>query len=269
MMRYCFSFLLTCLFINLTSGQSSLLQSGPMLGYSEMKEVLLWVQTTDEADVQFAYWEKGQAKSSPKLTAKTRTASTNAYTAKLIADQVEPGRTYNYELRINGKAVTLPYPTTFNTQVLWQYRTDPPNFTVALGSCTYINEEAYDRPGRPYGGQYEIFTSIYEKSPDAMIWLGDNTYLREVDWYTMEGIQDRYTHDRSVKEMQPLLASTHHYAIWDDHDFGPNDSDRSFIHKDKTLKTFSDFWGNPTYGLPGQKGITSAFKYNDVDFFST
>ena len=266
-MRYCFSFLLMSSFINLTFAQSNLLQSGPMLGYSEMKEVLLWVQTTDEADVQFAYWEKEKPKPTAKLTAKIRTASADAYTAKLIADQVEPGRTYNYELRINGKTVNLPYPTVFSTQTLWQWRTDPPNFTVALGSCTYINEEAYDRPGKSYGGQYEIFTSIYEKSPDAMIWLGDNTYLREVDWYTMEGIQDRYTNDRSVKEMQPLLASTHHYAIWDDHDFGPNDSDRSFLHKDKTLKTFTDFWGNPTYGLPGQKGITSAFKYNDIDFF--
>lgn len=67
--------------------------------------------------------------------------------------------------------------------------------------------------------------------------------------------------------MQPLLASAHHYAIWDDHDFGPNNSDRSFIHKDKTLKAFQLFWGNPTYGLPGQKGITSFFQYNDIDFF--
>jgi alkaline phosphatase D len=266
-MRYSFSFLLMCFCINLISGQTALLQSGPMLGYSEMKEVLLWVQTTAAADVQFAYWEKGQPKSAPKLTAKIRTASANAHTAKLIADQVEPGRTYNYELRINDKTVKLPYPTVFSTQALWQWRTDPPDFTVALGSCAYVNEKQYDRPGNPYGGGYDIFSSIYEKQPDAMIWLGDNTYLREVDWFTMTGIQDRYTRDRSLETLQPLLASTNHYAIWDDHDFGPNDSDRSFLHKDKTLKTFMDFWGNPSFGLPDQKGITSYFQYNDIDFF--
>jgi alkaline phosphatase D len=72
-----------------------------------------------------------------------------------------------------------------------------------------------------------------------------------------------------LSELQPLLASTHHYAIWDDHDFGPNDSDRGFIHKDKTKKAFDLFWGNPSSGLPDNdyKGITTQFQWNDVDFF--
>jgi len=100
-----------------------------------------------------------------------------------------------------------------------------------------------------------------------MLWLGDNVYLREADWYTTTGIQHRYTHTRSLPELQPLLASTHHYAIWDDHDFGPNDSDRSFIHKEKTASTFQQFWGNPTFGLPGQPGITTFFQFQDIDFF--
>jgi alkaline phosphatase D len=105
------------------------------------------------------------------------------------------------------------------------------------------------------------------KSPDAMLWLGDNVYLREADWYSRTGILHRYTDQRSLKELQPLLASTHHYAIWDDHDFGPNDSDRSYHFKDVTLETFELFWGNPTTGVPGVKGITSFFQYHDMDFF--
>ena len=35
------------------------IKSGPMLGYSEMKEVLVWVQTEKSADVTIQYWEKG------------------------------------------------------------------------------------------------------------------------------------------------------------------------------------------------------------------
>jgi len=45
--------------------QADLLQSGPMLGYSEMKEVLLWVQTKEKAKVQFAYWPKDTRPESP------------------------------------------------------------------------------------------------------------------------------------------------------------------------------------------------------------
>jgi hypothetical protein len=39
------SFILFFLVASALHAQSSLLQSGPMLGYSEMREVLLWVQT--------------------------------------------------------------------------------------------------------------------------------------------------------------------------------------------------------------------------------
>jgi len=163
--------------------------------------------------------------------------------------------------------VQLDYPTEFQTQPLWQWRTEPPNFRVALGSCAYVNEDPFDRPGKPYGGDYQIFTAMHQQRPDLMLWLGDNTYLREPDWYTRTGFLHRYTHTRSLPELQPLLASTHHYAIWDDHDFGPNDSDRSFVHKDLATEVFKLFWANPTVGLPGQGGTTSFFQWGDVDFF--
>lgn len=264
-MRYLlFTLLLLC--VGLLAAQSSLLQSGPMLGYSEMKEVMLWVQTKEAATVQFAYWESGKP-TNKMLTESLRTEKQTAFTAKLVADRVEPSRTYDYQLLINGKAVALNYPTTFKSQPQWRWRNDAPDFSMAIGSCSYINEEPYDRPGRPYGGEYQIFTSIHQAKPDAMLWLGDNVYLREADWFTRTGILHRYTHTRSLPELQPLLASTHHYAIWDDHDFGPNDSDRSFLHKDKTLEAFKLFWGNPTFGLDGQHGTTSYFQYHDVDFF--
>ena len=246
--------------------QQSLLQSGPMLGYNEMREVLLWVQTKQSAAVKFAYW----AKEKPEekfYTDEIITQKGEAFTARLLADAVEPGTDYAYQLFLNGRAVELAYPTEFKTQELWRWRYDPPAFSVAIGSCSYVNEEVYDRPGKPYGSDYQIFSTIHQKRPDAMIWLGDNIYLREVDWYTRSGILHRYTHTRSLPEMQALLASTHHYAIWDDHDYGPNNSDRSFIHKDQTLEGFRLFWGNPTFGLPGLGGITSYFQYNDIDFF--
>jgi alkaline phosphatase D len=247
--------------------QQSLLQSGPMVGYSEMMEVMLWVQTNAPATVKIAYWEKDKPEV-VKYTTTIKTSADKAFTAKLLADQVEPSKQYSYQVYINDQPLTFDYPTTFQTQVLWNWRTDPPNFKVALGSCTYVGEEQYDRPGNSYGGDYHIFTNIHQQRPDVMLWLGDNTYFREVDWYSQTGMFHRYTHTRSLPEMQPLLASTHHYAIWDDHDFGPNDSDRSFVHKGKAKKTFEYFWANPIYGIPqAPEGITSHFQWSDVEFF--
>lgn len=237
-----------------------------MVGYSEMQEVLLWVQTKKAAKVQIRYWVASKPADTLHTTAVITTAET-AFTAHLLADRVEPGNRYDYLLLIDGKPVKLDYPTTFQTQTLWQWRTDPPAFKMAIGSCAYVNETQYDRPGKPYGADYQIFQSIHKMRPDAMLWLGDNTYLREVDWNTRTGILKRYTHSRSIPEMQALLASTHNYAIWDDHDFGPDNSDRSFAQKHHTLEAFKLFWANPSYGLDNSKGITSFFQFADVDFF--
>jgi alkaline phosphatase D len=253
-------------FISLTEICSQKIQSGPMLGYSEMREVLVWVQTTSTAKVKIRYWLKGF----PKKVAETnevKTDESTAFTAKLIADQVEPGNQYEYWVLINNKIQQPKSEQVFQTLPIWLWRTDAPDFKFAFGSCNYVNEAAYDRPGTPYGGFYEIYNSIYQKKPDFMVWGGDNVYLREPDWNSKTGIYKRYTHTRSIKELQPLLANVHHYAILDDHDFGSNDSDRSFIHKDKTLKAFEDFWGNPTFGMGGDKAAITSFTWNDCAFF--
>ncbi|MCK5489240.1 MAG: alkaline phosphatase family protein, partial [Gemmatimonadetes bacterium] len=66
--------------------QDDLLQSGPMLGYSEMFEVLVWAQTTTPADMKVVYWDL----ESPDARMETETVATTkaaGYTAKMIADQ--------------------------------------------------------------------------------------------------------------------------------------------------------------------------------------
>lgn len=244
------------------------IQSGPMVGYSEMREVMLWAQTTGPAHVEFVYWDAA----APHATHRTRgehTTVETAYTTRQTAENLQPGQHYAFQVIVNGAVVPRPYPLRFQTQALWQWRTDPPPFRLAVGSCLYINEPPYERPSATggYGSEYHILTAIARTRPDAMLWLGDNTYLREVDWYARSGILRRYTHTRSVPELQPLLGSTHHYAIWDDHDYGPDDSDRSWSRKRWTLDAFKLFWANPTYGVDGVSGATTTFQWADVDFF--
>lgn len=242
------------------------LQSGPMPGYSEMREAVVWVQTNQPAKVVMRYYPVNNPKevnfSNPVITDKHK-----AYTAHLVADKVQPGTRYAYEILIDGKAVKLPYSTEFQTQKIWKWRGNPPEFSMLAGSCAYINEPEFDRPGKPYGGDYRIFESMATHKADFMIWLGDNIYLREADWNSRTGIMARWTHTRSVKELQPFLASTHHYAIWDDHDYGPNDSDRGFYNKKLTLEAFSYFFANPTYGVGDIEGAITSFQWGDADFF--
>jgi len=265
-----FCYISICLLLPILSNAQTvvnpLLQSGPMLGYSDMRESMIWVQTTSEAEVYAVYFN--QAK--PGLLWRTKKVITNkadAFTARLIADSVEPGNHYSYKIYINSKAVSLPYSTEFRTPPVWRWRADPPEFTMLTGSCAYINQPEYDRLGKPYGSDYKVFTSMAQQEADFMLWLGDNMYLREPDWNTWAGIVKRYTHTRSISELQPLLAATQNYAIWDDHDYGPDNSNKSFVNKNQTLQAFRLFWGNPTYGTGDIEGAITSFQWGDADFF--
>ena len=239
------------------------IKSGPMLGYSEMKEVLIWVQTEKAAQVSIHYWEKGDK--TVHQTDPIKTEKAQAFIARIIADEVSMGKKYEYEVFVNGKKVSFDYPLEFQTQELWQFRKDPPAFSFIFGTCNYVNEEATDRPGRPYGGADEVYAAMYAKKPDFMLWGGDNFYYREPD-YSRTGMIHRIDHARAVKSMQPLLANVHQYAIWDDHDYGPNDADRSFPLKYTSLELFKMYWGNPNFILPNE-GITGKFQWADVEFF--
>lgn len=258
--------LLLSLLVTPLAAQQELLQSGPMLGYSEMLEVLIWVQTRDAADVKVVYWDLEE----PTRRLETdgvRTSKLGAFTAKMIADRVQPGRRYGYELHVNGSRVDRPYRMEFQTQELWQHRTDPPDFRIAAASCFYVNDAPYDRPGTPYGGEFAILDALYDKDPDAMVWLGDNLYYREPDWNTRTGMIYRNTHTRSFPGLQPFLASVHQYATWDDHDYGPDNGDGSWREKTTALEAFDLFWGNPSLGPPELGGIGTTFQWGDVEFF--
>ncbi len=246
----------------------SALQSGPMVGYCEMTEAMIWLQTTKIASVKVEYFAIDKP-SEVFLSDNYSTSKEIGFTYHIVLDKLKQGKKYKYSVFIDNKKVVLPYETSFSSKKLWQWRDDAPDFTVALGSCNYISEESLDRPGKPYGTGYNIYESIAAKNPDIMVWGGDNIYLREADWDSQTGINYRYTHTRSIKETQSLLAKTQNFAIWDDHDFGPNDGDRGFYHKYLTQKAFKNFWANKTYGMNQDQnhGIYSTFNWGDAQFF--
>lgn len=245
--------------------QNSLISSGPMPGYSEMEEVAIWLQTTNTVEVFIKYHVKDT--DIEYFTNKVQTQKEDAFTAILIADTLEPGNIYEYDVYVNGKKESFPFETTFKTQKIWKWRGDAPDFSFLMGSGAYINETKYDRPGKPYGGDYHIYNSMANTNADFMLWLGDNVYLREPDCNSWTGITHRYTHDRQTPELRKFIAGIHNYAILDDHDFGPNNSDRSFWNKNQTLKAFELFWANPSYGVGDIKGAITSFEYADCEFF--
>ncbi|MGV3638503.1 MAG: alkaline phosphatase D family protein [Flavobacteriales bacterium] len=240
--------------------------NGPMTGPPDLMEVTVWTQCPGGCSASITYWPA----QTPEKSTTTRTMLSDpdrAHAMDFRLGPLNPGTEYRYVLHSASGKSERHDTLSFRTQALWKFRTDPPPFNVALGSCAYINESAHDRPGRAYGDAYGIFNAIADKKPDLMMWLGDNIYLREPDWGSWSGFMHRYTHTRSTPELQRLLRSTAHAAIWDDHDFGPNDGDASFVGAGMARDAFDLFWPNPSNGVPGVEGTTNMFSYYDVDFF--
>ena len=257
---------LACMLAFLTGTAWGQIQSGPMIGHVSMTSAQLWIQTETASDVWVDYAVQGEEVDGWKRSGTVRTEAESAHAAHIHLSELEPGTTYAVKFVVDGEAVGEVVEV--NTQVLWDYRMDPPAFKFVTGSCAYINEAEYDRPGKPYGGGYEIFESMAAEAPDMMLWLGDNIYLREVDFQSYSGFLHRYTHTRTTPEMANLLKACPNYAIWDDHDFGPNDSDGSWVHAAWSKESFETFWSNPSYGLPeAPRSISTAFRFVDMEFF--
>jgi alkaline phosphatase D len=243
-----------------------LLHAGPMRAWTELRSAAIWVQTARAADVQLRYFPVA-APAAARLTPVVATAAAREYAATFVLSGLEPATGYRYELYIDGALVERPYPLELTTQPLWQWREPAPEFAAMFGSCLYVNEGPYDRPGTPYGSQHEILGAMAARRPDLMLWLGDNLYFREADFFSATGLATRYRHDRALPELQPFLAAASHYATWDDHDYGPNNSDATYSLKAAALALFGLYWPAQVYGTPETPGVFQKVSWGDVDFF--
>lgn len=241
--------------------------AGPMLGSIEHREAKVWILTKCTRMLTLHYRNAGSNTAFEKVDAFVQNSNICSPTPTTFTlALLEPGVSYEYYITsADGKKL---HANNYNltTRTLWEWRTDPPTLSFLAGSCLYINDSAYDRPGRAYGQSNTILQSMAASKADMMIWLGDNNYTREVDYSSESGLAYRYMHSRAVTSLQPLLAAMPHYAIWDDHDFGPNDAGKTYPLKYHTRKLFTEYWANPSYG-ENNEGIYTTFTRSDAQFF--
>jgi alkaline phosphatase D len=234
-----------------------------MHGFADQTGILLWLQSARARRIAVDILGPDAA-GKPIRTIEADLELRNDCTATVAMAGLDPGTIHHYVIRrLDTKAALAK--GSFKTQPLWQWRTDPPAVRIATGSCAYFNEPRFDRPGNPYGGGYEIFDSIAAESPDLMLWLGDNIYLNEVDYSSREGINRRYRYCRAQPSLRKLLAACPQVAIWDDHDFGPDDSDASYPGAGWSLEMFKRYWPLP-YAPPAD-GLYGKILQGDVDIF--
>ncbi len=154
-------------------GQNKLI-SGPMLGYVEHREALIWLEApTGVESVALKYRIKGKPETE-KDAFNMQMGGSKYPTVKFVLEELDMNTEYEYDVYLNEQKLTPSVPTTFKTKKLWEWREPAPDFSFLLGSCYYINDPQYDRPGKPYGKDPKILETMGNMPSDFMLWMGDN-----------------------------------------------------------------------------------------------
>jgi len=225
------------------------LMQGPMIGPSGPAHITVWVRASGALPVQVEY-SADRAFDNTSKTAAVRALPENDFIAVIRVEGLQPNTPYYYRVLVDGivdRYQSTPYMT----------KTAPAgaaDFRVAFGSCARF---VWDR-------EQPVFDGIVSQSPDLFFWLGDNVYA---DTEAPEMIADELRRQRIVERMQPLIRRVPQLAIWDDHDFGYNNSDGSSPGKQQALAVFRRYWANPAFGLPATPGVFFEHSHGGVDFF--
>jgi len=269
------SVLVTALFFSVITSVRSQIVSGPMLGPIEYRDAKVWIEVTPQVkSVSLEYKKKGDTKIKTVLYKGQLGNDFNPL--QVTVGGLDVNTTYEYQFIIDGKPSSAKGQ--FTTKDLWPYRKPVPDFSFLTGSCAYFNEPAFDRqytdlvrldkPAMPYGRDSSIFETMAKEKSAFMLWLGDAWYTRDVDYFSEWGLWYRASHDRAHPVLQNFLKAMPQYAIWDDHDYGPNDIGKNYILKEASRKVFTNYFCNTSYGENGQ-GIYSMISWADVEVFMT
>ena len=230
---------------------------GPMLGDVTSSSAKVWVRTAHEIPVAVKY-SQNEDMTGAVLSKAVESERDADFTAVVELTGLESNTRYHYRIVIDGKSIGLDRELHFTTTAP---KGTPTRFQVAFGGGSNIipsNETMWD--------------TIQSYHPAAILQLGDNTYYNIPD---VTEHQQYFFHRRhSRPEYKRLIASVPVYAIWDDHDFGGNDSiggadkwSPAWKHE-IVLPQFMFNFNNPYYGGGKEHpGCWFDFSVGDVDFF--
>lgn len=227
------------------------LHAGPMVGHVTHDSVRLWAKGSNVGELAFrigtqADLADGRLVSGPELL------EASSFTGQVEITGLQPAIRYYYTVVINGvPALARPYPSFVTAPAA----SEKQRLRFAFGSCV---------GRRGYLSAASFGEMAARQNFDLLFMLGDNHYGDTTDPALL---RDYYHMLRTVDGFEQIIRTTPTYAIWDDHDYGPNNSDGTTAGKEDSLRVFSEWWANPAYGEKDNPGCYHRFSRNGIDFF--
>ena len=241
-------------FVQIANQLDTPLLHGPMLGCVTDREAKFWIRTYNEAEAVISV--SAYPAQTPLSTSSPVTTSRDSdYTAVASISGLKPSTRYTYKVFINSQWTGKEYSfSTFPEQGA------PAKFEIGFGGCSGYT------PWQEY-----MWRTIADYQFPLFIQTGDNVYIDDPERMSIN--EFCYYRRQSRPEYRELVAGTSIAAIWDDHDFGDDDSwggpeIETPPWKRAVWNTFKNNWNNPSYGGGDQQpGCWFKFSIADVDFF--
>ena len=164
---------------------------------------------------------------------------------------LSPATSYRYAVTVDG---VVDSSLTGRTRTVAR---GPQSFRVALGSCAET------------GSRHPVFNAIRAARPDLFLHLGDLHY-EDIDVPQVGAFGDAYHRVHASPEQAALFRSVPLAYVWDDHDYGPNNSSRQAPGQDAAQQAYRTYV--PHYALPADgpsAPIYQAFTVGRVRFLLT
>ena len=167
---------------------------------------------------------------------------------QIAVNDLEPGTRYFYALEVDGE-IDSARRGTFRTP-----KVGPQTFTFAFGSCART------------GSSHPVFKTILRHDPLFLLHLGDLHYrnIEQDDPALFSRAFDTVL--RSAGQSR-LFRGVPVAYVWDDHDFGPNNSDSTSPGRGAARRTYRRLV--PHYPLAADDAIYQAFTIGRVRFLLT
>ena len=171
------------------------------------------------------------------------------WTAIIQLSELIPETMYFYRLLVNQYILPSVY----------QLKTSPP--TSAKRSFSFaVLSDFRDSVASSY-------RSVAEDEPAFVVFLGDFSH-REPS--TLAEMRDMHRTLRGPetpagRDFISYMRKFPFYHVWDDHDLGKNDADKTFHGKEDALRAFREYFPTPT--LPSPNGIWHKFRYAQAEVF--
>ncbi|MBI4772356.1 MAG: alkaline phosphatase D family protein [Chloroflexi bacterium] len=247
-----------------------MLTHGPFVSAVDDTSAAIFARVSASSSVQVVYSGRVGSHREIRVSPATRATPEDDFTVRISLTGLQPATTYRYKILIDRQPALAPPvgPGVQRLPVTLRFTTAPPMDTLSNFSFAVFS----DLSQRP-GFRALAYQSAASDSPAFVLQIGDFDHSNPAASEPVD-IENWRIMNRSViydnaagQDFAAFIApSFPFFHVWDDHDYGMDNADRTAPWKDLATKAFKEYYPLPALPNP-DGGLWYSFRYAQAEIF--